>query len=245
MSNLSNDASRAGAPVRLRASIAAKRFTTQTGEPRLALENVAFEVREGEVAALVGPSGCGKSTLMRIVAGLETAFDGRVERDVAATLGVAFQEPRLLPWRSARDNLRIAAPRASEAEVDALFARFGVAEHGDHLPGELSLGLARRVALARAFAVRPRLLLLDEPFASLDEATRAQCCDAVAALIEAERIAALIITHDIDAAIRLADVIHVLSPRPGRLLKSVPIATPRRVDAEQSRALRRAVGTFS
>src|SRR5207245_2678492 len=100
-----------------------------------------------------GPSGCGKSTLMRIMAGLDDRYDGAVSRP-PGPIGMAFQEPRLLPWRSVEDNIRLAAPRASEGELDALLAQIGLADHRAHYPGELSVGLARRVALARAFAVK-------------------------------------------------------------------------------------------
>jgi len=213
--------------VRLDVAIEAKTFRSPSGGLHPTLDAMAFRVREGEVAAVVGPSGCGKTTLMRLIAGLDRDYRGRIALLPADRLGVAFQEPRLLPWRTAEDNVRIAAPQATEAALDALFQRFGLAGHRRHLPGELSLGLARRVSLARALAVEPDLLLLDEPFASLDAATRASVVESVADYVAGRSTATLLITHDIDAAIRLADTIYVLSPRPATILRRIEIGEPR------------------
>jgi len=117
------------------------------------LGELTFSLRGGEVAALVGPSGCGKTTLLRIVAGLDRDFDGNVAFPAHGTLAMVFQEPRLLPWRTVEQNVRLAAPRMTDAGLEILFQTLGLKAHRDHYPGELSLGLARRVALARAFAV--------------------------------------------------------------------------------------------
>jgi ABC-type nitrate/sulfonate/bicarbonate transport system ATPase subunit len=128
----------------------------------------------GNCAALVGPTGCGKITLLRIVAGLDRDFDGIVAIPAHGTLAMVFQEPRLLPWRTVEQNVRLAAPRVTDAGLELLFHTLGLEAHRAHYPGELSLGLARRVALARAFAAKPDLLLLDEPFVSLDDALAAR-----------------------------------------------------------------------
>src|SRR6202008_2779972 len=125
-------------------------------------------LKAGTVGALVCPSGCGKTTLLRIITGLDRDYSGVVSLPDHGKLGMVFQEPRLLPWRTVEQNVRLGAPEASDAELDALFAALGLAKHRHHFPGELSLGQARRVALARAFAVGPDLLVLDEPFVSLD-----------------------------------------------------------------------------
>src|SRR5215831_10587825 len=165
-----NDMSPVGVRNRLDVAIKRKSFVAASGGNHRVLGELSFSLGAGEVAALVGPSGCGKTTLLRINAGLDRDYDGSVALPAHGTLGMVFQEPRLLPWRTVEQNVRLAAPAATDASLDALFATLGLAAHRDHYPGELSLGLARRVALARAFAVEPDLLLLDEPFVSLDDA---------------------------------------------------------------------------
>ena len=137
---------------------------------------------------------------------------------------MVFQEPRLLPWRTVEENVRLAAPQATDDALDALFDTPGLAAHRRHYPGELSLGLARRVALARAFAVEPDLLLLDEPFVSLDAALAAQLARrAGGAGRRAIRSRRLLVTHDIDEAIGLADRLFLLSASPCRVIGDMPI----------------------
>ena len=159
----------AGVRNRLDVSIKQKSFRAASGGSLQVLGELAFSLSAGEVAALVGPSGCGKTTLLRILAGLDRDFEGSVKLPAHGTLGMVFQEPRLLPWRTVEQNVRLAAA-GDRCGLDALFQTLGLAAHRAHYPGELSLGLARQVALARAFAVEPDLLLLDEPFVSLDDA---------------------------------------------------------------------------
>ena len=149
---------------------------------------------------------------------------------------MAFQEPRLLPWRSVEDNVRLAAPAATAAERSALFAALGLEEHRAHYPGELSLGLARRASLARALAAKPGLLLLDEPFVSLDPPLARAIRADLARLIDDQRLSAVLVTHDIDDALDLADVIYVLSARPARILGEVRIDAPRAALAPARRA---------
>jgi len=224
--------------VRLDVALEAKTYLNRDGRTHAALGEVAFALRAGQVAAIVGPSGCGKSTLMRLIAGLERDFQGVITRPPNLRLGVVFQEPRLLPWMSAEDNVRLVAPDVGDDYLTELFERFELTEHRRHLPAELSLGLARRVALARAFAVRPELLLLDEPFASLDAATRGNLVEETSTLLSASGAATLVITHDIDAAIRLADVIYTLSARPGRLVGRLEVSAPREaLTADEARWL--------
>jgi ABC-type nitrate/sulfonate/bicarbonate transport system ATPase subunit len=218
--------------VRLDVDIKKKAFENAAGKRHEVLSDVSFSLAAGEVAVFVGPSGCGKSTLLRILAGLDHDFEGTVERPQQARLGMVFQEPRLLPWRSVDDNVRIAAPLAGEEALAKLFNVLELAAHRSHFPGELSLGLARRVALARAFAVDPDFLILDEPFASLDKALAARLRAQIATLVADRSAMTLLVTHELDDAVRLGDRLFFLSPRPARVLRVVPIATPRPARSE-------------
>ena len=199
------------------------------------IADLSFVIEEGETGALIGPSGCGKSTLMRILAGLDRDFEGSVHVPADGQLGMVFQEPRLLPWRSVEDNVRLAAPNVSEAEVAALFAALGLSEHRTHFPGELSVGLARRTALARAFAVRPTLLLLDEPFVSLDAPLARQLQRDLARLVESRGMITVIVTHDVDEAVALADRIFVLSARPAHVVDEIRVTSPRATMSDEDR----------
>ena len=235
MSNRLNVMPPAGAP--LAVDVRSKRRRNAAGETVEILSGLAFALARGEVAALIGPSGCGKSTLMRIIAGLDGAFEGAVSRAPGARVAMAFQEPRLLPWRSVEDNLRLAAPQSIAAERTSLFAALGLLDHRQHFPGELSLGLARRASLARALAAKPDLLLLDEPFVSLDPPLARAIRADLARLIAATRLTGVLVTHDVEDALDLADIIYVLSPRPARILGEVRIETPRALDPARRAAL--------
>jgi ABC-type nitrate/sulfonate/bicarbonate transport system ATPase subunit len=147
-----------------------------------------------------------------------------------------FQEPRLLPWRTVEQNVRLGAPEATVADLGVLFAALGLEKHRDHFPGELSLGQARRVALARAFAVKPDLLVLDEPFVSLDDALAERLRDELAALVTSRSVTTLLVTHNIDEAIGLADRLFLLSSSPARVVAEVPIARPRGSHSANERA---------
>src|SRR5262245_18663373 len=217
----------AGVRDRLDVAIKKKSFRAAAGGTLHVLGELAFSLGQGEVAALVGPSGCGKTTLLRIIAGLERHYDGEVNLPAHGTLGMVFQEPRLLPWRTVEQNVRLAAPQASDTTLAALFQTLGLSAHRHHYPGELSLGQARRVALARAFAVEPDLLLLDEPSGSLDTALAARLRDELAELVNRRPVTTLLVTHDVDEAIGLADRLLLLSASPARVLAEVPIVRPR------------------
>jgi len=227
--------SRVGDRVRLEARVARKSFRTASGQSVSVLANLSFALEEGETGALIGPSGCGKSTLMRILAGLDRDFEGSVRIPTHGRVGMVFQEPRLLPWRSVEDNVRLAAPNVSEAEVAALFAALGLSDHRTHFPGELSVGLARRTALARAFAVRPTSLLLDEPFVSLDAPLARQLQRDLARLVESRGMITVLVTHDLDEAIALADRIFVLSARPAHVVDEIRVTTPRAAMSDKER----------
>jgi ABC-type nitrate/sulfonate/bicarbonate transport system ATPase subunit len=229
----------AGAPRQLDVSIKQKSFSAASGGKLEVLRDMAFTLKAGGVGALVGPSGCGKTTLLRIITGLDPDYAGTVHLPDHGKLGMVFQEPRLLPWRSVEQNVRLGAPDATDAELDALFGALGLAAHRRHFPGELSLGQARRVALARAFAVKPDLLVLDEPFVSLDAALAQHLREELAALVTSRKVTTLLVTHDIDEAIGLADRLFLLSPSPAHVIAEVPIGRPRgRHTAEEVAAIR-------
>ena len=188
---------------------------------------MAFTLKAGAVGALVGPSGCGKTTLLRIITGLDSDYAGTVHLPDHGKLGMVFQEPRLLPWRTVEQNVRLGAPEATDADLDALFVALGLAGHRHHFPGELSLGQARRVALARAFAVKPDLLVLDEPFVSLDAALAKHLQEELAVLVTSRHVTTLIVTHSMDEAIGLADRLFFLSASPAHVVAEIPIGRPR------------------
>ena len=189
-----------------------------------------FELRleAGSFGALFGPSGCGKTTILKIAAGLDPDFRGRLGVPGSGRLGIVFQEPRLLPWRTVEQNIRLALP-AHEAASDLteLVEILGLGSHLARYPGELSLGLARRTAIARAFAVRPDFLLLDEPFVSLDDAVATRLRNELVALTTRTRTTTLFVTHDLAEAIQLADRLFFLSDRPTRIISEKTLPPPR------------------
>lgn len=213
----------------LRLEIRSKRFGAVE-----ALRGFALTAARGEVVALVGPSGCGKTTALSIVAGLDRDFDGTLS--VAPDpdgrppcIGMVFQEPRLLPWRTVRQNLALALPRAlrRDLRIDATLALLDLSALADRFPGHLSLGMARRAALARALVVDPDLLLLDEPLVSLDEVTAQRLRALLARVLDGRPRTALLVTHNLREALALADRLLILAPSPGRVVAEIPIATPR------------------
>ena len=204
--------------MQLEVNIENKTFENAAGERQDVLAGINFTLGASEVGVIIGPSGCGKSTMLRILAGLDHDFQGRVSRPADARLGMVFQEPRLLPWRSVEENVRLAAPLIDEATLAALFTVLELNAHRSHFPGELSLGLARRVALARAFAVDPDFLILDEPLASLDHALAARLREQIASLVESRAVITLLVTHNLDDAVRLGDRLFFLSARPAKIV---------------------------
>ena len=190
------------------------RLTSLSYDGRRILGEIALEVREGETVALVGPSGIGKSTLLRAIAGLETGYRGRI--DAPERIGVIFQEPTLLPWRTLSQNIEVTA-KVGAAEAEAALASVGLSGRGRDYPGQLSLGQQRRMALARAFAVRPELLLMDEPFVSLDPELVEEMMRLFLRLRDEAGTTTLIVTHVEAEARRLADRIVTLGGQPARI----------------------------
>lgn len=178
------------------------------------LRDISLTVPRGQTLALVGPSGIGKSSLLRVFAGLETAFEGQCHID--GKVAMVFQEPTLLPWRNLRDNITIAAG-VSETDADTVLANVGLADRAETFPNRLSLGQQRRLSLARAFAVHPDLLLLDEPFVSLDPALTHEMITLFKQLRDTYPVTTILVTHVEDEARQLADRIIALSGTPARI----------------------------
>jgi sulfonate transport system ATP-binding protein len=209
-----------------------------------ALESVNVEVKPGELLAIVGGSGCGKSTLLRAVSGLDTPSHGRVVLDgVTITspqekIGIIFQEPRLLPWLTVAQNVGFgleSRPREERrSRVAEALARVGLSEKANVWPRELSGGQAQRVAIARALVPRPEVLLLDEPFSALDAFTRTDLQDHLLDLWSDLRPTLVLVTHDVEEAIVLADRILVMKPRPGMIFDEIVDDLPRPRDRQSA-----------
>ncbi len=194
---------------------------------RTVLAGLRLDVADGEFVCVVGPSGCGKSTLLNLLGGLDRDFDGEIARGTGA-LGVLFQNPRLMPWLTVLDNVRLVLPAdADGGHARELLAAMGLGDALAHFPRQLSGGMQRRVALARAFAVRPRLLLLDEPFVSLDAPVAARLRALLLERWRDTRPTVLFVTHDLTEALECADRVVFLGGQPARIVHELRIAEPR------------------
>jgi NitT/TauT family transport system ATP-binding protein len=223
-----NDAQSAGEAAPLELRIEGKTYLSADGTPVEVVRDLQLRLEAGSFGALIGPSGCGKTTILRIAAGLDPDFRGELRRPGSGRLGMVFQEPRLLPWRTVEANIRLALPaHETAADLTELVGILGLGSHLARYPGELSLGLARRVAIARAFAARPDFLLLDEPFVSLDEAVAIRLRNELVALTTRTRVTTLFVTHDLAEAIQLADRLYFLSERPARIILERSLPPPR------------------
>jgi sulfonate transport system ATP-binding protein len=209
-----------------------------------ALGGVSLRVELGEIVAVIGGSGCGKSTLLRAIGGLDPASEGTVMLDgewITAPhekIGIIFQEPRLLPWLNVADNVGFGLnnrPRQERAQrVAAALDRVGLAEKAAVWPRELSGGQAQRVAIARALVPRPEVLLLDEPFSALDAFTRTDLQDHLLDLWADAKPTLILVTHDVEEAIVLADRVMVMQPRPGRVFEEIGVDLPRPRDRQSA-----------
>lgn len=238
----------AGAASRLEVRIQEKRYPTADGGQIVALKGAAFSLEHGSFTCLIGPSGCGKTTLLRILLGLEPDYEGSVSLPSSSTaIGAVFQEPRLLPWRTVEENLRLALPRTdANLSLDALLAELDLSDMRSRYPGELSLGLARRAALARALAIEPQILLLDEPFVSLDQTMAQRLRGLLLQLWRNRALTVLMVTHNLREAIQLADRLILLSPRPAHVVGEVTLDRPQsgRSESETASLLAELAGRY-
>ncbi len=219
-------------------------YESPAGSVLAALGPVSFEIESGSFVSLVGPSGCGKSSLIRILAGLQPPTQGeawigdQTIREPSAHIGLMFQDSNLLPWRTVRDNMALPLELAGVtqperyAAVQNLLPGLGLEDFSMAYPGELSGGMAQRVAIGRVLIQQPEVLLLDEPFGALDALTREQISLDLLRVWAQERQTALMVTHDINEAVMLADRVLVMSPRPGQIVADIPVplARPRQLD---------------
>jgi ABC-type nitrate/sulfonate/bicarbonate transport system ATPase subunit len=203
-----------------------------------ALDNVSLSVAAGELVSLVGPSGCGKSTLLRLTAGLDHPNSGELsvgsEKIIgpSAERGLVFQDPNLFPWLTVRKNIEsglVARGKLQEKrhEVDEFMRLVGLESFANAYPHHLSGGMAQRVALARALINHPKVLLLDEPLGALDAFTRMRMQDEVLRLWQARGTTMVLVTHDIDEAIYMSDRIVIMTPRPGRIERTIDVSLER------------------
>ena len=209
-------------------------YHTLEGETQ-ALSNISFNVKEGEFFVIAGPSGCGKSTLLSLLWGLiepesgTIAIDGVPGKDSHAVMGYMLQRDHLFEWRTIFDNVSLGLEinhrldEGSRKELDHMLDTYGLLQFRDAKPAQLSGGMRQRAALIRTLALKPDILLLDEPFSALDYQTRLEVCDDISSIIRTQKKTAILITHDLSEAISVADRILVLSSRPGRVKNVIPV----------------------
>jgi NitT/TauT family transport system ATP-binding protein len=210
----------------LSVAIDSKCFSRNGGDSTTVLKDVRFALAEREILAVVGPSGCGKTTLLKIIDGLDVDFAGTIAWTGPAKprIGTVFQEPRLLPWRTVRQNVDLVLPAGSDPEATGeLLRALELWAMRDAYPKQLSLGMARRVAIARAFAIRPEIVLLDEPFVSLDPVMAERSRGVLLSAWTLRPTAALLVTHDMEEAVALADRIIMLADQPAHVVADIAV----------------------
>jgi len=217
---------------RLTVNITNKTFLKDgSNEVFTVIKDLRFELSNNEFVCIVGPSGCGKTTLLNIIAQLDDAFDGSINMggdDLSTNTSYVFQTPRLLPWRTVLENIQLAvnSPAAS-TNIEETLEQLGLRDNLNSYPHHLSLGMQRRVSLARAFCVSSKLLLMDEPFVSLDQSTAQKARELLLGLWEQKPRNVIFVTHDINEAIELADRIIFLSEPPSAVAGNIEITIPR------------------
>lgn len=224
-----------------------RQFSGRGGDPVTALAGIDLGIAEHEIVALIGASGCGKSTLLRILSGLDkptggaVSLDGRSITGPTPEIGMIFQDPRLMPWLSVRENIRVAVLHLDKPEqerrITQALDRVGLQHAGGLWPRELSGGMAQRVAIARALVRRPTILLMDEPFSALDAFTTASLQDHMLEIWDEERFTLVLVTHDLEEAVFLADRIVVMKPGPGRVTSEMRVDLPRPRDRNSETVL--------
>ncbi len=214
-------------PERIRVNIERKIFPALADrDAQLVLSNVSFEVAPREFVVLTGPSGCGKSTLLNIIAGLDKDFEGSIDLGAARDqMTFIFQSPRLLPWRTVYENIALALPEGDPrvARIPDMLERVGLTEAANAYPERISLGMQRRASLARGFIVEPQILLMDEPFVSLDDPTAQSLRQLLLELIGRQPTTVIFVTHDRAEAIQLGTRILRLSPGKASVVDDVPV----------------------
>ena len=212
----------------LRVSVENKDFVNYDGEKNEILRNIQFTVRSTELVVITGPSGCGKTTLLNLIAGLDKDYHGDIvlppRTEDSLPLSYVFQDSRLLPWRTVKENvsLVLSSPQQQE-QVTWLLEQMKLSHTADHYPATLSLGMCRRVALARAFAVNAPLMLMDEPFSSIDEMTAIQLRELLLSQLEIIPRTVLFVTHNLREALFLGDRLLILAQSPATLIADLPL----------------------
>ena len=246
-------------PVTRTPAIRLEQVTKQYGQGATILNDLSVTIQPGEFVSIIGPSGCGKSTLLKLVAGLSPVTSGKIVMERLTLVNARritsfiFQDPTLLPWRTVRANVGLGlelegVPRVRrDATVSSLLQLVGLSHVAKSYPRQLSGGMKMRVSIARALASNPRVLLLDEPFAALDEITRDRMNEELIRLYQAQSWTVLFVTHSVAEAVFLSTRILVLAPHPGRLAHDIPIdlPTPRTPEVRQSEAFERTVAQVS
>ena len=207
--------------------------------PIWAVQDFSFDVKQGEFISIIGPSGCGKSTLFSIIGGFFSRYDGTVlvdgktGPDIRRSIGSVFQQESTFPWRTALNNVAFPleamgiAKTERHAQAKELLALVGLAGFDNHYPSEMSGGMRQRVAIARTLAAKPKILLMDEPFAALDEQTRMLLGDKVLQIQQSLKQTTLLITHNITEAVQLSDRVIIMTHRPGTIKRVIDIDLPR------------------